>query len=97
VSVTGKVYNDILGRPGLTGWVVEVSGDGSGSATTDAFGNYTIAGLPAGTYTVCEVVQSLWVQTVPRSGAACPTGVGYTFTLTAGAIASFVNFGNIAQ
>lgn len=97
VTITGKVFNDITGRPPLSGWVVEVSGDASASTTTDAFGTYTISGLPAGVYTVCEAIPSGWVQTSPRSGPSCPSGFGYSFTLAAGAGASFVNFGNIVQ
>ena len=94
ISITGRVYNDIVGRPGLSGWVVEVSGASTGSAVTDANGNYTVSGLAAGTLQVCERVPDGWRQTVPSSGVACPTGVGYRFTLATGQAASFVNFGN---
>ncbi len=97
ITITGKVYNDISGRPGLSGWVIEVSGTVTATAVTDASGNYTVAGLPTGTYTICEAVQSGWRQTFPPSGTPCPTGVGYTFSLAAGQGASFVNFGNVIQ
>ena len=98
MSITGRVYEDILGRPGLQGWVVEVTGPVNSSASADATGAYTISGLPPGTYLVCEVIQSSWAQTFPRSANVCPSGVGYRFTLLIdGQIASFVNFGNVRQ
>jgi hypothetical protein len=62
---------------------------------TDGSGNYTFSNLPAGTYTVCEQVQTGWIQTRPLSGPACPTGLGYTFTLLDGRSAYFVNFANV--
>jgi hypothetical protein len=67
------------------------------SMSTDGNGVYTFSGLPAGTYTICEVVQVGWVQTFPGQGTACPGGHGYTFTLSAGQTGSFVNFGNRRQ
>lgn len=57
-------------------------------------GNYIITGLPAGNYTVCEVVQAGWKETWPMSGPACTTGVGWTITIRLGS-AGFVNFGNL--
>jgi hypothetical protein len=93
------VYHDnvLLGRPGLAGWTVAVSGATGATAVTDATGTYTLTGLPPGTYLVCEVLQVGWRQTAPASGAACPVGVGYSFTVTDGQRASFVNFGNLPQ
>jgi hypothetical protein len=64
---------------------------------TDGSGNYIFPDLPAGTYTVCEQVQTGWIQTRPSSGTACPTGFGYTFTLADGQGALFVNFANVRQ
>lgn len=95
VSITGKVFNNITGRPGLAGWMVVLSGDGSATVMTDAYGVYTFAGLAAGTYTICEVLQGGWTQTSPTSGTACGGTTGYTFTLADNSGASFVNFGNI--
>ena len=78
--------------------MIEVFGPVNQSTNSDATGAYTLSGLPPGTYLVCEVIQSTWAQTFPRSSNACPTGVGYRFTLsTDGQIAQFVNFGNLKQ
>lgn len=49
-SISGKV-TDADGRP-IEGATMSASGTGSGIATADENGNYTIYGLPAGTYTV---------------------------------------------
>lgn len=94
VSISGTVYNDVSGWPGLGGWVVEVTGAANASAVSNADGSYALSGLPAGTYTICEVVKSGWTQTYPTAGTPCPTGKGYTFTLSAGGSGSFVDFAN---
>jgi hypothetical protein len=95
VSIDGQVFVDASPWPGLQGWCVQANGPVSATAVTDASGNYLFAGLPAGTYTVCESVQAGWHQTFPPSGPACPTGVGYTYTLTDGQGASYTWFGNL--
>ena len=84
----------VTGFPGLPNWMVDLSGTVSATAVTDAAGAYSFTGLPAGTYTICELVQSGWRQTFPPSGTSCLTGVGYTFSLSEGQSGSFVNFGN---
>ena len=84
----------VTGYPGLPGWDVELSGTVSATAVTDAAGTYSFMGLPTGTYTICEIVQSGWRQTFPPSGAWCLTGVGYTFTLSEGQSGYLVDFGN---
>lgn len=96
-SITGTVYNDITGRPGLASWTVQLTGTVTATAVTDASGNYSFTGLPAGTYSVCEVAQSGWTQTFPPVGATpCVTGgLGYSFSLSAGNTALLVNFGNV--
>jgi hypothetical protein len=94
VSIDGSVWNDATGAP-LVGWTVTVSGPVNSSAVTDAFGHYVFSGIPAGTYTVCEVVQSGWNQDNPTMPAGCPSGKGYNFSLTAGGSGSFVDFGNL--
>lgn len=95
VGITGRVYNANSGS-GLSGWTVQVSGPTTASAVSDGNGTYTFAGLPAGTYLVCEVQQSGWRQTIPSSGTTCPSGaMGYRFTLSTGQTGSFVNFGNV--
>ena len=94
-SIDGQVFVDASPWPGLAGWCVQLSGSVTATATTDANGNYTFTGLPAGTYTVCEVLQTGWRETFPASGASCGGAFGYEITLTDGAGASFIWFGNL--
>jgi hypothetical protein len=79
---------------GLAGWVVSVTGPTTMSTTTDANGNYLLSGLVAGTYVVCEAVQSGWSQVSPMFPASCASGFGYDFTLTPDGSAQAVNFRN---
>ncbi len=55
---------------GLEGWTIEVrnstTGDLAGSSTTDEIGFWQVCNLVNGTYTVCEVKQSGWIQTSPE-------------------------------
>jgi|SRR5579884_280148 hypothetical protein len=102
-SITGTV-SDGSNWAGLAGWCVQVTGTASAtggavSATvaTDASGNYLVTGLPAGSYLVCEVLQSGWTETFPGSwSASCPGGTyGWAFSLADGQEGSFVNFTNV--
>lgn len=93
-TIDGTVYYDMESRPGLPAWVVDLAGPVSASVVTDAWGRFSFAGLPDGTYTVCEQVPVSWVQTYPTRGATCASGFGYSFTLANGASGSGVNFGN---
>lgn len=94
--IDGRVYNNSPdGRLPLAGWVV--TANGTYSATTDENGNYSLAGLPAGTFAVCVVIPDGWVQQMPTSSAPCPNGMGYNFALVEGEWASFVNFAMVAQ
>ncbi len=95
VSIDGQVYQDFAPWSGLQGWCIQLSGTVSGSVLTDASGNYVFTGLPAGTYTVCEVLQANWRETFPADGPACPSGFGYTMTLIDGSGASFIDFANV--
>jgi len=94
-SIDGQVFVDASPWPGLQNWCVTVSGPVNATAVTDASGNYLFPGLPAGTYTVCETVQSGWHQTFPGSGPTCATGLGWTITVMDGGGASFIWFGNL--
>ncbi len=94
VSIDGTVWNDATGAV-LPGWTITVSGPVNSSTVTDANGHYLFSGIPAGTYTVCEVVQSGWTEDYPTMSAACASGKGYNFSLTAGGSGSFVDFGDI--
>lgn len=89
--ISGTVWNGNTWM-GMGGWVIEITGAATATAVSNADGTYGVWNLPPGTYTVCEQVQSGWTQTYPTSGSSCPTGRGYTFTLNAGASASFVDF-----
>jgi Carboxypeptidase regulatory-like domain len=96
VSITGSVSNGITYAP-LAGWVVVLTGSASATAVTDGTGTYLFSGLPAGTFTVCEQLLGGWTESMPTSGTACPTGIGYTFSLAEGQSGSYVNFWNVAQ
>jgi SdrD B-like domain len=93
LSIDGTVALGVSPWTALPNWCIQLTGTVSATTLTDASGNYTFTGLPDGTYTVCEVVQSGWQQTFPGSGDTCPTGFGWTFTLV-GYSGSFVNFKN---
>ncbi len=94
-SIDGQVFVDASPWPGLQGWCVQANGPVSVTAVTDASGNYLFSGLPAGTYTVCETVETGWHQTFPTSGPSCANGSGWTITVADGSGASFIWFGNL--
>jgi hypothetical protein len=98
LSITGKVSEGADPWGPLAGWCIQLTGTVTATAMTDAFGNYRFAGLPDGTYTICEVLQSGWQQTFPTAltgGSQCPGNTfGWTFPLM-GFSGSFVNFNNI--
>ena len=96
VAISGKVVDASTGT-GQAGWTVQVFGPTTTSTTTDASGNYLFNALVAGTYTVCEVVQTGWTEVKPIDQAPCASGFGYTFSLIAGGSAELVNFGNQPQ
>jgi hypothetical protein len=93
--------------PLLAGWCVELR-DASGTVIAQAVtsdvgldsegNNYIFFGLPAGTYTVCEVLpaNTTWHETFPTSGPDCGGGVfGISFPLGDGGGADFISFGNL--
>lgn len=70
--ISGMKYNDVNGNgrkgsqePGLSGWTIKIKGNNgyTSQAITDAQGNYSFTGLPAGNYQVSEVMQNGWKQT----------------------------------
>ncbi len=80
-EIHGAKWNDLnangvwdQGEPGLPGWIIYLDANNNGildgelATTTDANGNYSFSGLPAGTYTVAEFMQPGWVQTYPGTG-----------------------------
>jgi len=107
-TVQGQVFvDDGLTFPYLAGWCVELR-DGSGTVIATAVtsgvaldpvdgSNYVFTGVPAGTYTLCEVLpaNTTWHETTPTSGPDCGGGViGITAFVMDGATSSFFWFGN---
>ena len=107
--VMGQVFVDDPAQnfPYLAGWCVELR-DGNGAVVATAVtsgvaldvegNNYVFSGVPAGTYTVCEVLppNTTWHETIPTSGPACGGGViGITATVMEGGAADFLWFGNL--
>jgi subtilisin-like proprotein convertase family protein len=86
VPVVGTVYADLnkdgtrVAEPPLVGRTVYVDLNNSGSfvagdpsAVTDNHGNYAIAGLAPGTYTIRTVLPAGWTTTAPAGGASTVT------------------------
>lgn len=74
VSIFGHKWNDLnrdgvwdQGEPALEGWEINLTGASSGSATTDANGEYSFPNLGPGTYTLSETAQDGWTQTYPTN------------------------------
>lgn len=102
-NITGTVFADYnlngkldSGEPGLAGRTVFIDEDHSGvpgpnnpSTTTDANGNFSFIGLPAGTYTVKEVIAA-------NHGVTMTTPV-QTVTVTVGQTQSGAIFGNLVM
>jgi RHS repeat-associated protein len=85
-------------EPVLAGWTIYADLNGNDqldvdeqtySSVTDSEGRYSIIGLPAGTYSIREVIPagSGWTQTAPQGGAT-------SVTVAAGQVVSDVDFGN---
>jgi hypothetical protein len=93
--------------PYLAGWCVEVrdangaviaTGVSNGAALDLEGNNYIITGVPAGTYTVCELLpaNTTWHETTPTSGPDCGGGVfGLIAVVMDGGTADFLWFGNL--
>lgn len=81
-SISGSVTSSGVGLSGVT---ITLSGAGSGTATTDTSGNYTLSGVANGTYTVTPSKSgytfSLSSTSVTVSGAN-QTGKNFTATAT---------------
>ena len=77
-----------VGESGIQNWKIKLFGVTTDSQMTDASGNYSFTGLTVGNYTVSEVQQSGWLQTLPSSGGS------YSVTVTSGTNSTGKNFGN---
>ncbi len=100
-SISGTVFNDLSlsgqfnsSDPGLAGRTVFLDVDGTGvpdssnpSTKTDSNGDFTFSNLPAGKYTVDEVIAPF--------GSASPTTAPQTISLTAGQNVSGAMIGNL--
>jgi glucose/arabinose dehydrogenase len=107
-EIRGTVWNDLDGdgvregnEPGLANWTVYLDQNQNGqldageqSTTSDVNGGYRFANLVAGSYTIAQVLQSGWQQTVPVSSS--PTLGRYTIDLAPGEIELGLNWGDRA-
>lgn len=101
VSIAGVKFQDTngngvkdTGEAGLSGWTIYIDTNnnsqldsGEKTSVTGSGGAYSFIGLPAGTYTVRELLQSGWMQTYPSAGK-------YVLTLTSTQSATGKDFGN---
>jgi len=100
-SISGYVWNDPnangwdAGETKLSGWTVFLDSNRNGtldsgerSTVSASDGYYAFGSLPAGTYTVREVVQSGWRQTYPSDNRP------YILTLSADQSLLYQSFGN---
>ncbi|MBM4165743.1 MAG: T9SS type A sorting domain-containing protein [Ignavibacteria bacterium] len=94
-SISGTVFVDVNGNGmkdegenGLQNWNVNLSGASSDQKSTDESGIYSFTNLFAGEYTVAEVVQNGWTQTLPSEP------IFYTVDIFSGTFSTEKNFGN---
>ncbi|MEG4107208.1 SdrD B-like domain-containing protein [Microcoleus sp. S13_C5] len=98
---------DLPAEQPLGGWTIYLDANNNGvqeqvaaetgtnAAVTDVAGKYQFTNLPAGTYTVREVPQTGWTQTLPPVNAATPTLSGaFSIAVTSGTDSQNNNFGN---
>jgi Mg-chelatase subunit ChlD len=97
-SISGTVFNDAnnnhafdTGEQTLSGWILQLFAGSSSipqNITTDSTGTFTITGLCDGTFTLKEIQQPGWTQTIPAAAN------GYTINITNGSAVGNQNFGN---
>jgi hypothetical protein len=106
-SVAGTVMNNGAGANGFPVFLLSTDGAtvvASGATGSDGTGTFSVAGVKAGTYLLCETnpFTDQWGmlgETRPNSGPSCPAAyapIGFSVTVTAGATAdgnAFTNFG----
>ncbi|HSX08834.1 MAG TPA: VWA domain-containing protein [Candidatus Saccharimonadales bacterium] len=98
-SVSGSVFNDTngngkldTGEQKLSGWTVQITNQATGATqniVTDTTGSFIIPQLCNGTYTLKEVIQNGWNETVPVNPNS------YTITISTGNAITDKVFGNI--
>lgn len=101
-SITGLVFNDANnnatldeGEASLSGWVVYLDTNDNGSldggeASATTASPYLFSNLADGTYTVREIVQANWAQTLPTS----TDSFKYVVNISGGNAVTGKNFGN---
>ncbi len=120
ITKSGTKWNDVNGNGvrdagdgGLPNWTIRLYNSSNvliQSKTTDGSGNYSFDPVGPGTYRVCEVIQSGWVQRYPNATTASPrpngelvintcfppsgTAFGYQFTAQSGTNLGYNDFGN---
>jgi beta propeller repeat protein len=106
-EIRGRQWNDAngdgsqsAGETGLSGWTVYLDANANGqldagetSTVTDTLGSYAFEDLQPGTYTVVGLLKPGWQQTYPGEDAIDTLG-DYTVTVSAGEVATGINFGN---
>jgi len=100
-SLSGVIFKDVKGNAvqdsgdaGRAEVKVFLVGTVSMSTTTSANGSYSFIELPSGTYQVCEVYDSKWMQTLPNDTYDCGNGyVGYEVVVSGEPITG-LDFGN---
>ena len=108
-TIRGMKFNDASGNKlkdvgdnGLLGWTINLRNATTGvlltSTTTVGNGSYSISNLTPGSYRICEVLQSNWIQTFPASGTSCVGAgegtLGYSFAAVSGTDQNLKDFGN---
>lgn len=96
-TVSGLVFIDFFGTgvwssvdPGIAGWAIQLTGAVTLATSSDMLGNYSFTGVPAGSYTLCQVQPTTWRQTLPSSGC-------YSIAVVAGGVVSGQDFGLVMQ
>ena len=93
-SICGMKFNDLNGNgrkddnePGLSNWTITLDGAVEMTVTTDRDGSFCFVDLPAGVYTIKEIIQEGWIQTSPSTGS-------HEINLAAGQNITGIYFGN---
>lgn len=101
-SIAGIKFEDInanhifdSGEPGLPGWTITLTNNDTGNTTnqtTVSDGSYNFTNLADGNYTVGEVLQSGWIQTVPLNSIILQISAGNVVRVTNATNNDFGNF-----